>query len=156
MPIITECYPSDVYEVSKKKNKIVNDLPILVAYFVYSYAKLRMLQFYYDFLDQVLDRADFELIEMDTGDFHWIYILDLTVIICCYVRVRVFFFLISLKTKFIESVFFFRQPIPGLLGANLDRSCNARKAARVRGAEEEVPGIEYRPPLASLRPTNTR
>jgi hypothetical protein len=60
-------FVSGVYEVSCKKTKINNDLPILVAYFVYSYAKLRMLQFYYDFLDKVVDRADFELIEMDTG-----------------------------------------------------------------------------------------
>ena len=29
-------------------------------------AKLRMLQFYYDFLDRYLDRKDFELIQMDT------------------------------------------------------------------------------------------
>ena len=58
---------SGVYEVSLKKSKIAFDLPTLVAFFVYSYAKQRMLEFYFDFLDQVLDREDFEMIEMDTG-----------------------------------------------------------------------------------------
>lgn len=43
------------------------DLPVLIAFFVYSYAKLRLLEFYYDFLVKVLDPADFQLIEMDTG-----------------------------------------------------------------------------------------
>ena len=38
----------------------------VVGFFVYQYAKLRMLQFYYDFLDKYLDRADFQMCEMDT------------------------------------------------------------------------------------------
>ena len=33
---------------------------------MYQYAKLRMLQFYYDFLDKYLDRAYFQMCEMDT------------------------------------------------------------------------------------------
>ena len=33
---------------------------------VYQLAKLRMLEFYYDFLDKYLDRRNFELIQMDT------------------------------------------------------------------------------------------
>lgn len=49
------------------KKKIKFDLPVFVAFFVYSYAKLRMLEFYYDFLDRVLPREAFEMIEMDTG-----------------------------------------------------------------------------------------
>ena len=32
-----------------------------------STAKLRMLEFYYDFLDRYFDRRDFELIQMDTN-----------------------------------------------------------------------------------------
>jgi len=32
---------------------------------VYQLAKLRMLEFYYDFLDKYIDRRDFELIQMD-------------------------------------------------------------------------------------------
>ena len=33
---------------------------------MYQYAKLRMLPFYYDFLDKYLDRSDFQMCEMDT------------------------------------------------------------------------------------------
>ena len=53
--------------MSFKKTKVTFDLPVLVAFFVYSYAKQRMLEFYYDFLDEVLEREDFEMLEMDTG-----------------------------------------------------------------------------------------
>ena len=37
-----------------------------MVFFVYQYAKLRMLQFYYDFLNKYLDRCDFQMCEMDT------------------------------------------------------------------------------------------
>ena len=37
-----------------------------IGFFVYQYAKLRMLQFYYDFLDKYLERSDFQYFEMDT------------------------------------------------------------------------------------------
>ena len=33
---------------------------------MYQLAKLRMLEFYYDFSDRYFDRRDFELIQMDT------------------------------------------------------------------------------------------
>ena len=33
---------------------------------MYQYVKLRMLQFYYDFLDRYLDRVNFQMCEMDT------------------------------------------------------------------------------------------
>jgi hypothetical protein len=35
---------------------------------MYQLAKLRMLQFYYDFLDKYVDRSDFQYIEMDTDN----------------------------------------------------------------------------------------
>ena len=57
---------NDTYEVESCKKTIKLDLPIQVAFFVYQYAKLCMLQFYYDFLDEYLDRADFQMCEMDT------------------------------------------------------------------------------------------
>ena len=38
---------------------------------VYQLAKLRMLQFYYEFLDFYLDRRDFELIQMDTDSMYF-------------------------------------------------------------------------------------
>ena len=61
-----EVLSDDFYEISKTKKSITMDLPIQIGFFVYQYAKLRMLQFYYDFIDKFLDRADFEYCEMDT------------------------------------------------------------------------------------------
>ncbi len=48
------------------KKVIRLDLPIQVGFFVYQYAKLRMLQFYFDCIDKYLDRSDFQYCEMDT------------------------------------------------------------------------------------------
>ena len=42
------------------------NLPIQIGFFVYQYAKLRMLEFYYDFMDTFIDRSDFVYCEMDT------------------------------------------------------------------------------------------
>ena len=42
------------------------NLPIQIGFFVYQYAKLRMLEFYYNFMDKFIDRSDFEYCEMDT------------------------------------------------------------------------------------------
>jgi hypothetical protein len=55
----------DTYEVQSSKKKIKMDLPLQVGFFVYQYAKLRMLQFYYDCLDKYIDKSDFEFCEMD-------------------------------------------------------------------------------------------
>jgi len=43
------------YEVKSFKETVKLDLPLQIGFFVYGYAKLRMLQFYYDFLDYYLD-----------------------------------------------------------------------------------------------------
>ena len=56
----------DTYKVESCKKTIKLNLTIQVSFFVYQYAKLRMLQFYYDFLDKYLDRAYFQMCEMDT------------------------------------------------------------------------------------------
>ena len=37
-----------------------------IGFFVYLYAKVRMLQFYFDFMDKYLHRSDFQYCEMDT------------------------------------------------------------------------------------------
>ena len=58
--------PDSYYEVEKTKKKISLDLPIHLGVFILNYAKLRMLEFYYDFLDYYLPREDFEVLEMDT------------------------------------------------------------------------------------------
>ncbi len=56
----------DCYEVTMAKKKIVMNLPLHIAFFVYQYAKLRMLEFYCDFVDYFLARSDFQYCEMDT------------------------------------------------------------------------------------------
>ena len=56
----------DLYEVELAKKKKKYDLPLHIGFFVYQYAKLRMLEFYYDFIDKYLDRKNFQYIEMDT------------------------------------------------------------------------------------------
>ena len=37
-----------------------------IGFFVYQHAKLRMPQFYFNFMDKYLDRGDFQYCEMDT------------------------------------------------------------------------------------------
>ena len=54
------------YEVQSCKHSITFNLPIQIGFYVYQYAKLRMLQFYYECLDKYLDRSSFEYCEMDT------------------------------------------------------------------------------------------
>ena len=54
------------YELEMAKRKIKLDLPIQLGYFILQYAKLRMLEFYFDFMDVFVDRSDFEYCEMDT------------------------------------------------------------------------------------------
>ena len=65
----------ELYEIESVKKKVTLDLPIYLGYFILQYAKLRMLQFYYDCLDDIVDRSDFEYIEMDT-DSAYIAITD--------------------------------------------------------------------------------
>ena len=42
----------DAYEITSNKARVTYDLPHHIGFFVYQYAKLRMLQFYYDFVDR--------------------------------------------------------------------------------------------------------
>lgn len=46
-------------EISKKVLKL--NLPIQIGYFILQYAKLHILQFYFDFMDRFVNRADFAL-----------------------------------------------------------------------------------------------
>ena len=55
-----------MYEIEMAKKVIKYDLPLHIGFFVYQYAKMRMLQFYYDFIDKYLDQQDYQYIEMDT------------------------------------------------------------------------------------------
>ena len=56
----------DVYEVTSSKSCYHYDLPHHIGLFVYQYAKLRMLQFCYDFIDRYVDRSLFQYCSMDT------------------------------------------------------------------------------------------
>ena len=58
----------DAYKIESRKVTI--NRPFQVGIVVYQLAKLRMLQFYYDFLDKYIDRRDFELIQMDTDSMY--------------------------------------------------------------------------------------
>ena len=59
-----------VFEVRQRKRQVTIIRPYQCGIAVYQLAKLRMLEFYYDFLDKFCDRRDFELIQMDTDSFY--------------------------------------------------------------------------------------
>ena len=58
--------PDGYYEVERTKSSINLNIPIHVFVFILNYAKLRMLEFYYDCVDKYLSREDFIYCEMDT------------------------------------------------------------------------------------------
>ena len=59
------------YEVQMPHKQVVHDVPKQVGFFVLMYAKLRMLEFYYDCLDYYLNREDYELVQMDTDSIYF-------------------------------------------------------------------------------------
>ena len=60
----------DWNEVESKKSVLNHKLPLQIGYFVYQYAKLRMLQFHFDLIDKFIDRTDYQLCEMDTDSYY--------------------------------------------------------------------------------------
>ena len=54
------------FEFHFKKMSFKQNLPIQVGFAVNQLAKLRMLEFYYDFIDYFVDRSDFQYCMMDT------------------------------------------------------------------------------------------
>ena len=56
----------DVYEITSNKACLTYGLPLHIGFFVYQYAKLRMLQFYYDFVARYVERPLYQYCEMDT------------------------------------------------------------------------------------------
>ena len=61
-----EVVTKDAYEIEMNKSVVKYTLPLHIGFFVYQYAKLRMLQFYYDFVDRYVERPLFQYCEMDT------------------------------------------------------------------------------------------
>ena len=55
----------NAYEVEMSKGVVKYTLPLHIGFFVYQYAKLQMLQFYYDFVDRYVERPLFQYCEMD-------------------------------------------------------------------------------------------
>lgn len=58
------------YEVKLRQRCVTLDLPIQIGLFVYGYAKLRLLKFYYEFVDYYIDRRDFEVVTCDTDSLY--------------------------------------------------------------------------------------
>ena len=61
---------NETYELKERKRQVNIRRPYQCGIAVYQLAKLRMLEFYYDFLDKYVDRRDFELIQMDTDSMY--------------------------------------------------------------------------------------
>ncbi|XP_057292550.1 uncharacterized protein LOC130621260 [Hydractinia symbiolongicarpus] len=61
----------DAYEIREGKKKVHIDRAYQCGIAVYQLAKLRMLEFYYDFIDKYVDRRDFECIYMDTDSAYF-------------------------------------------------------------------------------------
>ena len=53
--------PDHVFEIEMKKKGITFDLPIQSGYYILQYAKLRVLECYYDFHDFYIVRSKCEL-----------------------------------------------------------------------------------------------
>ena len=59
-----------VYEIKELKRTVMIKRPYQCGIAVYQLTKLRMLKFYYDFLDKYFSRQDLELCYMDTDSFY--------------------------------------------------------------------------------------
>lgn len=64
-----------IYEVTKEKSKIVHHLPLQIGLGVYSYAKLRMLEFW-NFINTYLENNLYRLMEMDTDSLYIAFTRD--------------------------------------------------------------------------------
>ena len=62
-PLLVE---EEYYEIEKDKQSLRMNLPIRIGYFILQYAKLRMLQFYFDFMIKFVSSEKFQYCVMDT------------------------------------------------------------------------------------------
>ena len=60
-----------LYEVESYKYKHIYDLPIQLGVFTYQYAKLRMLQWQYDFMQKFIPPQLYQISEMDTDSSYF-------------------------------------------------------------------------------------
>ena len=56
-----------LYEVELVKSQIEHREPIMVGFFILQYAKLRMLELYYNFFEKFSDTDKYEELELDTS-----------------------------------------------------------------------------------------
>ena len=61
---------NSLYEVELAKAQIEHKEPIIVGFFILQYAKLRMLELYYNFFTRFCDVNKFEELEMDTDSLY--------------------------------------------------------------------------------------
>lgn len=61
---------NELYEVELRKKVLNIDIPLQIGFTILQYAKLRMLEMYYDFVDYYINRQNFELAEMDTDSLY--------------------------------------------------------------------------------------
>ena len=59
-----------LYEVELTKAEIEHREPLIVGFFIIQYAKLRMLELYYNFIERFCDVNKFEELEMDTDSLY--------------------------------------------------------------------------------------
>ena len=59
-----------LYEVELVKSEIEHREPIIVGFFILQYAKLRMLELYYNFFKKFCDTDKYEEFEMDTDSLY--------------------------------------------------------------------------------------
>ena len=64
------CVDNDLYEVELSKKTLEHKEPIIVGFFILQYAKLRMLELYYNFFAKYCDPNMFEEMEMDTDSLY--------------------------------------------------------------------------------------
>ena len=55
----------DAYEIEMSRRTVSYTLPVHVGFFILQYAKMRMLQLYYDFINRYVERPLFQYCEMD-------------------------------------------------------------------------------------------
>ena len=65
----------NIYEVEKEKRTVRHDLPLQIGVAVYSYAKLRMLEFW-GFIHKYLDNDLYQFMEMDTDSLYIAFAKD--------------------------------------------------------------------------------
>ena len=63
----------DTYEVCMEQRCINECLPVIVAYFVYDYAKMNLYQFIYDFIDNYLPRSHYKPLATDTDRYFFFF-----------------------------------------------------------------------------------